>query len=48
MRSSDNPYQARVLYLMASFVNDAARSNKLFTSVIESECAGFDLAGRTP
>ena len=48
MRSSDNPYQARVLYLMASFVNDAARSNKLFTSVIEGECAGFDLAGRTP
>ena len=48
MRSSDNPYQARVLYLMANFVNDAARSNKLFTSVIESECAGFDVAGRTP
>jgi hypothetical protein len=48
MRSSDNPYQARVLYLMAGFVNDAARSNKLFTPVIESECAGFDVADRTP
>ena len=46
LRTSDNPYQARVLYLMASFVNDAARANKLFTSVIEGECAGFDLAGR--
>ena len=45
---SDNPYQARVLYLMASFVNDAARANKLFTSVIEDECAGFDVTGRTP
>ena len=31
MRTSDNPYQARMLYLMASFVNDVARSNKLFT-----------------
>ena len=48
MRSSDNPYQARVLYLMAGFVNDAARSNKLFTPVIERECAGFDVADRTP
>ena len=30
MRTSDNPYQVRVLYLMAHFVNDVARSNKLF------------------
>jgi len=48
IRSSDNPYQPRVLYLMANFVNDAARSNKLQTSVLESECAGWDGAGRTP
>ncbi len=48
MRTSDNPYQARVLYLMASFVNDAARANKLHTSVIEAECAGIDVAGKTP
>jgi hypothetical protein len=48
MRSSDNPYQPRVLYLMANFVNDAARSNKLQTTVLESECAGWDSAGRTP
>jgi hypothetical protein len=48
MRGTDSPYQARVLYLMANFINDAARANKLFTSVREGECAGFDLAGRTP
>jgi hypothetical protein len=48
MRTSDNPYQPRVLYLMANFVNDAARSNKLFTPVLEREGAGFDGAGRTP
>jgi hypothetical protein len=47
MRTSDNPYQPRVLYLMAHFVNDVARSNKLFASVMEAECAGFDLRGRT-
>ena len=45
MRTSQNPYQPRVLYLMASFVNDVARSNKLFTSVLERECAGFDADG---
>ena len=48
MRTSDNPYQPRVLYVMANFVNDVARSNKLVRSVIEQECAGFDGAGRTP
>lgn len=47
-RTSDNPYQARALYLMANFVNDAANSNKLFTSVIEEECAGFDYSSREP
>jgi len=47
MRGSDNPYQARILYLMANFVNDSARSNKLFKSVLESERAGFNGAGRT-
>jgi hypothetical protein len=44
MRTCDNPYQPRILYLMASFVNDAAQANKLFSSVIEQEFAGFDLA----
>jgi len=48
MRTSDNPYQPRVLYLMANFVNDVARSNKLTRSVLEDECAAFDAGGRTP
>lgn len=48
MRKSDNPYQARILYLMANFVNDAARSNKLYSSVIEQEFAAYDDRGRTP
>jgi hypothetical protein len=33
MRSSASPYQPRVLYLMANFVNDVARANKLTTPV---------------
>lgn len=48
LRTSNSPYRPRILYLMASFVNDAAHENKLSTSVIENECAGFDTAGRTP
>jgi hypothetical protein len=48
LRNSASPYRPRVLYLMANFVNDCARANKLFTSVIEEECARFDVAGRTP
>jgi hypothetical protein len=48
LRTAASPYKARILYLMANFVNDAARSNKLVTSVIERECAGFDGVGRTP
>jgi len=48
LRTTDSPYQPRVLYLMASFVNDSAHENKLFTSVIEQECAGFDLSDRIP
>ena len=48
MRTSDNPYQPRILYLMANFVNDAARANKLFSSVIEQEFAAHDLNGHTP
>jgi hypothetical protein len=48
MRTSESPYRARVLYLMANFVNDAARSNKLSASVLEAECAGFDGTGRSP
>lgn len=48
MRRSDNPYQPRILYLMASFINDVAHENKLYNSVIEQECAGFDASGRSP
>jgi hypothetical protein len=48
LRTSESPYRPRVLYLMANFVNDAARSNKLVTSVLERECAGFEVTGRTP
>jgi hypothetical protein len=48
MRRSPSSYRPRILYLMANFVNDAARSNKLFRSVIEEECAGFAAADRTP
>jgi len=48
MRTSDNPYQPRVLYLMANFVNDVARTNKLQRSVLEEEGAGFEAGGRSP
>lgn len=47
MRTRDNPYQPRILYLMASFINDVAHENKLYRSVIEEECTGFDGSGRT-
>src|SRR5262245_6284038 len=48
MRRSASPYRPRLLYLMANFVNDVARSNKLTRSVIEDECASFDGAARAP
>ena len=48
MRTSDSAYQPRVLYLMANFVNDAARANKWWEPVIEREIAGFDASGRAP
>ena len=48
IRSSKNPYQARIPYLMASSINDVAHENKLQSSVIEQEGAGFDLSGRAP
>ncbi len=46
LRNSSSPYQARLLYLMANFVNDSARENKAFSSVLEAERAGFNVAGR--
>jgi len=48
IRTSNNPYQPRILYLMASFINDVAHENKLQNSVIEKEGAAFDLSGRAP
>jgi hypothetical protein len=48
LRSTASPYRARVLYLMANFVNDSARANKLTVAVLDRECAGFDGAGRSP
>jgi hypothetical protein len=47
-RTSDNPYQPRVLYLMANFINDVAHENQLQDSVIEHEAAGIDTSGRSP
>ncbi len=48
MRGSDNPYQARIVYLMAHFVNDAARANKLFDTVLDQEFSAYDARARTP
>jgi hypothetical protein len=48
LRSTASPYRARVLYLMANFVNDSARANRLTVPVLEREDAGFDGAGRSP
>jgi DNA polymerase III gamma/tau subunit len=47
-RTNDNPYQPRVLYLMAHFINDVAHENKLQNSVIEQEAAGIDSSGLSP
>jgi hypothetical protein len=48
MRTSNNPYQPRILYLMASFINDVAHENKLQSPVIEQEGGAFDVSGRAP
>ena len=48
LRTSDNPYQPRILYLMANFINDVAHENKLQSSVLEQEAAGFDFTGKAP
>ena len=42
------PFQSAQDVRRYDFVNDVARSNKLFTSLLEAECAGFDVADRTP
>ena len=48
MRTSDNPYQARILYLMANFINDVAHENKRYASIVAQEGTEFDFAGRPP
>ena len=48
LRNSKSPYKARILYLMANFINDVAHENKLVNSLIEDEIAGYDGSGRTP
>ena len=48
IRTGTSPYQPRILYLMANFVNDSARANKWSTSVIEGEFSRFDLGSHKP
>jgi hypothetical protein len=48
LRTTDNPYQARVLYLMANFINDVAHENKFHTPIIADEIAKFDFSGKSP
>jgi hypothetical protein len=50
MRRTDNPYQPRVLYLMASFINDVAHENKLLqfghqTGMRRVRCVGPHAGG---
>ena len=40
LRSSESPYRPRVLFLMANFINDAARANKLFAPVPVEDAGG--------
>lgn len=47
IRTTDNPYQPRTLYLMANFINDVARSLKLQTPVLEQERRGLNGSSRT-
>ena len=49
LRSTTSPYRARALYLMSNFINDAARSNKLYApapavEVTETSLAALDEA----
>ncbi len=47
MRGSSNAWQPRILYLMANFVNDAARSNKLYSSPLDQEFATAKVMARS-
>lgn len=48
LRNARSPYKARILFLMANFVNDVAHENNLVHSVVEGEIAGYDGDKRTP
>src|SRR5437764_14242369 len=48
MRTSDNAYQARILYLMANFINDVAHENKLQSPVLDKEFAEHKVNGKAP
>jgi hypothetical protein len=48
LRHAKSPYKARLLYLMANFINDVAHENNLVNSVIEDEIDNYDGNGRTP
>jgi hypothetical protein len=48
LRRTDNPYQARILYLMANFINDVAHENKLQNPVLDKEFAEYNYAGKSP
>lgn len=47
IRTGASPYQPRILYLMANFVNDSAQANKWNTSTLTEELSGYDGGGRT-
>jgi hypothetical protein len=47
MRGSSSPWQPRILYLMANFVNDAAHANKLLSSPLEQEFSTAKVMGRS-
>jgi hypothetical protein len=48
LRNTSSPYKARILFLMANFVNDSAHENKLGQSLLAEEAGGYDPSGRTP
>jgi hypothetical protein len=45
LRRTASPYQARILFLMACFVNDSAHENKLYEPIIDKEIAGYAADG---
>jgi hypothetical protein len=47
IRNTDNPYQARVLYLMANFINDVAHENKLQSPLLDKEAAEYNFGGKS-